>query len=76
MFTRRITEKDTPGLVSQMGQDLEDTHVMVQRMQAWAAQTGLNDLAEALGAAAQAINEATGAAQDAYRATTDKEGRD
>ncbi|MFI2361897.1 hypothetical protein [Promicromonospora sp. NPDC019610] len=72
MFTRRITEKDTPGLVSQMGQDLEETHVMVRRMQAWAGQTGLTDLTEALRTAARAIDEATGAVQDAYRAATDK----
>jgi hypothetical protein len=76
MFTRRITEKDTPGLISQMGQDLEETHDMVRRMQAWAGETGLADLAEALRVAARAINEATGTAQDAYRAATDKEAGD
>lgn len=77
MFTRRITEKDTPDLISQMGQDLEETHVMVRRMQAWAGQTGLTDLTEALRVAGRAINDATGAAQDAYRAAADKqEGRD
>lgn len=76
MFTRRITEKDTPGLVSQMGQDLQETHDMVRRMQMWAGETGLDALAEALRVAARAINEATGTAQDAYRAATDKEGRD
>jgi hypothetical protein len=72
MFTRRITEKDTPDLISEMGQDLEETHVMVRRMQKWAGETGLNDLTEALRVAARAINEATGTAQDAYRAATDK----
>lgn len=76
MFTRRITQKDTPGLISQMGQDLEETHVMVRRMQAWAGETGLADLTEALRVAARAINEATGTAQDAYRAATDKEAKD
>lgn len=77
MFTRRITKKDTPDLLSQMGQDLEETHVIVRGMQAWAGETGLTDLTEALRVAARAINEATGAAQDAYRAATDtKEGRD
>jgi hypothetical protein len=75
MFTQRITQKDTPGLVSQMGQDLEEAHVMVRRMQAWAGETGLGDLTEALRVAARALNEATGAAQDAYRAATDKEDR-
>jgi hypothetical protein len=76
MFTRRITEKDTPGLISQMGQDLQETHDMVRRMQAWASETGLGDLAEALRVAARVINEATGTAQDAYRAATDKEAGD
>ncbi|PUB28597.1 hypothetical protein C8K30_10313 [Promicromonospora sp. AC04] len=76
MFTRRITEKDTPGLISQMGQDLEQTHTMVRFMQKWAGETGLDALAESLRGAARAINEATGAAQDAYRAATDKEARD
>jgi hypothetical protein len=72
MFTRRITQKDIPGLVSAMGQDLEETHVMVRRMQKVAGETGLDDLAEALRVAARAINEATGTAQDAYRAAADK----
>lgn len=76
IFTRRITQKDTPGLVSQMGQDLQETHDMVRRMQQWAGQTGLDDLAEALRVAARAINETTGTAQDAYRAATDKEAQD
>lgn len=74
MFTRRITEKDTPGLLSQMGQDLEEAHVMVRRMQQWAGETGLGDLTEALRVAGRAVNEATGAAQDAYRAASDKKG--
>ena len=58
-----------------MGQDLEETHVMVRRMQAWAGETGLAALAEALRFADRAIHDATGAAQDAYRAAPDKEDR-
>jgi hypothetical protein len=77
MFTRRITQKDIPDLISAMGQDLEETHVMVRRMQKVAGETGLHDLTESLRVAARAINEATATAQDAYRAAADKkEGRD
>jgi hypothetical protein len=72
MFTRRITEKDIPDLISEMGQDLEETHEMVRRMQKWAGETGLVDLTEALRVAARAINEATATAQDAYRAAADR----
>jgi hypothetical protein len=74
MFTRRITQKDVPDLISEMGQDLEETHDMVRRIQKVAGETGLNDLAEALRVAARALNEATGTAQDAYRAAADKKG--
>lgn len=72
MFGRRNTENDIPDLISEMGQDLEETHEMVRKMQKWAGETGgLNDLTEALRVAARAINEATATAQDAYRAAAD-----
>lgn len=71
MFTRRITEKDIPDVISKMGQDLEETHVMVRFMQKWAGENGLHDLTEALRVAARALNDATATAQDAYRAAAD-----
>ncbi|MCP2265019.1 hypothetical protein ACFQHV_11540 [Promicromonospora thailandica] len=80
MFNRRITKKDYPDLLNEMGNDLEHTQVMVTRMQDWVTDTGLDqDLAQALGSAAAAVKDAHDAAHHAWRRVSDeieKEGRD
>ncbi|MFD6443629.1 hypothetical protein ACFWEJ_00910 [Promicromonospora sp. NPDC060204] len=79
MFKRRITKTDHPGILSQMGKDLETSRVMVGRMDEWATETGLDDVSEALYAALLALNDAQETADRASRTLADdieKEGRD
>jgi hypothetical protein len=79
MFGRRITEKDYPEILNGMGNDLETARVMVERMQAWVTDTGVDqDLAQALGGAVAAVKDAHEAAHNAWRRVSDeieKEGR-
>lgn len=80
MFNGRITKKDYPGILNAMGNDLEAARVMVARMQGWVAETGLDqDLAQTLGSAVAAVEDAHEAAHNAWRRVNDeieKEGRD
>ncbi|MEV0891442.1 hypothetical protein [Promicromonospora sp. NPDC050262] len=80
MFNGRISKKDYPGLLNEMGNDLETARAMVARMQDWVTETGVDqDLAQALGGAVAAVKDAHEAAHNAWRRVSDeieKEGRD